>query len=898
MDSKGHSSVLTQALTMRASYVRQTFASLCVLLVVIPLLSVVSANGSGLLLDSTTLVIVGDLEEGVGDVNISINVRSHDVASVGALNMTLVEGESTIIASENVSLNLTSDEITTIQFNISQLAIGQYTMNLQLYGEVGTPFANHTGLISQFVKRLAPANAQVSETSQWQIIPVNSISGEASGNASFRDGDTGWAEVPVSNSGEVDFNGSIGFAIDNGPYLFQNLTIPPQSSTPVNFTIPQLFESNLTTLKVNLSGQVTTHEMSVGPPPLARLDIIANADNSTPQLGQQVIWTVNLSNSGELAWVGELQCTFSNSVVFSESFYVNQGEGQSRQFSLSVRPGALACSVPTTVRLHDDSVTSFSHSYDMDAAHFSAAGSAGLAIVGTNFHVGDDLQATLIAHNGGDYQGNARLSISDSGGSSDGLSRQFSVGNSLQLDVSHTLQGGAGSRILSWAVVSEDGLVDVNLSGQVEVQVSPSQQLGGEITSVDWTTSDGLVADIDLQLSEGRSRIVRVQVGHSNGDGFVTVIDTDIELAPGQRSLSFDLGEPQVAEEVWLSLTVTDWAPASLSQMNSTRSASEPDVQPSAILGVSNPAVPVNGESVTIAYTLSNDGSDNIAGGVLVLKVSSTNEILWQESAPLVEAGDSQSGEISVNNWPSGVSVGLHLEWRSGGSQTMTTKSYPSKAPTISDSFEIPWAAIIYGAIAGIVVSAVARFVFVWQGEDPGDKKQQRTQRREARATAKEDAKKVRQERLNPTGKQEVGCPSCGMTLRVPNDYDGQARCPACTHVFPVTPVEISEPEPQKVVKDDEDIEQVAASETTQTASRELKKKVAAVSSQESAKHQQVEKKKAKPQSTVKTTLSSISVGDEIRCPSCGQRLKVPYDRRPIMAKCPRCETKFMAEKQ
>jgi len=314
-------------------------------------------------------------------------------------------------------------------------------------------------------------------------------------------------------------------------------------------------------------------------------------------------------------------------------------------------------------------------------------------------------------------------------------------------------------------------------------------------------------------------------------------------------------------------------------------------------LGISNPAVPVNGESATIAYTLSNAGSDNIAGGVLVLKVSSTNEILWQASAPLVEAGDSQSGEISVDDWPAGASVGLHLEWRSGGSQTITTKSYPSKAPAISDSFDIPWAAIIYGAVAGIVISAVARFVFVWQGEDPGEKKQLRSQRRDARASAKEDAQKARQERLNPTGKQEVSCPSCSMTLRVPNDYDGQARCPACTHVFPVTPVEISEPEPEKVTKDDEDIEQVVDSEITQSSSRELKKKSAVVSKAKSTKPLQVEKKKGKP-TTVSTTMSSISSGDEIRCPSCAQRLKVPYDRRPITAKCPRCKTKFMAEKQ
>ncbi len=883
---------------MRASYVRQTLASLCVVFLVIPLLSVVSANGSGLLLDSSSLVVVGDLEEGEGDVNISIDVQSHDVVSLGAINMTLVEGESTIIASENVSLNLSSDEIITVQFNISQLAIGQYTMNLVLFGDVGTPFANYTDSISQFVKRLAPATGEVSDTNQWQIIPVNPSTGEASGNSSFRDGDVGWAEVPVSNSGEVDFTGSIGFAVDDGQFVFQNLTISPLSSTPVNFSIPQLFENNLTTFRVNLSGQVSSLEIQVGPPPLARLDILASADNSAPQLGQEVMWTVNLSNSGEVAWVGDLRCAFSNSVVFSESLYVNHGEGQSRQFSFLVRPGDLNCSVVNNDRLHDDSITSFSHTYDMDAAHFSTAGSAGLAIVGTNFHVGDDLQATLIAHNGGDYQGNARLSISDSGGLSEGLSRQFFVGNSLQLDVSHTLQGSAGSRILYWAVVSEDGLVDANLSGQVEVQVSPSQHLEGEITTVDWTTSDGLVAEIDLQLSEGRSRTVRIQVGHMNGDDSVTVIDTDVELAPGQRTLSFDLGVPLVAEGVWLTLEVADWLPAQLSQMNSTRSVSEPDVKPSVILGVSNPAVPVSGESATIAYTLSNDGTDNIAGGVLVLKVSSTNEILWQESAPLVEAGDSQSGEISLDNWPSGVAVGLHLEWRSGGTETITTKSYPSKAPTVADSFDIPWAAIIYGAIAGIVISAVARFVFVWQGEDPDERAQHRQQRRDARATAKEDAKKNRQEKINPTGKQEVGCPSCSMTLRVPNDYDGQARCPACTHVFPVTPVQTSDSEPDGIVDDDEDIEEPEKSEISQSKKRELGTKVGTVSTQKATKPKPVEKKQAKPQSADSSIASAESAGDEIRCPACAQRLKVPYDRRPITAKCPRCESKFMAEKE
>ena len=81
-----------------------------------------------MLLDSTSLTVLGDLEVGEGDVNISIDVQAHDNNSIGHLNFTLVEGTSTIIAFENVSLNMSAGEIVTTYFNITQLAIGQYTL--------------------------------------------------------------------------------------------------------------------------------------------------------------------------------------------------------------------------------------------------------------------------------------------------------------------------------------------------------------------------------------------------------------------------------------------------------------------------------------------------------------------------------------------------------------------------------------------------------------------------------------------------------------------------------------------------------------------------------------------------------------------------------------------------
>ena len=32
--------------------------------------------------------------------------------------------------------------------------------------------------------------------------------------------------------------------------------------------------------------------------------------------------------------------------------------------------------------------------------------------------------------------------------------------------------------------------------------------------------------------------------------------------------------------------------------------------------------------------------------------------------------------------------------------------------------------------------------------------------------------------------KVEVSCPECAQSLRVPSDYEGSVRCPACEHIF------------------------------------------------------------------------------------------------------------------
>ena len=116
----------------------------------------------------------------------------------------------------------------------------------------------------------------------------------------------------------------------------------------------------------------------------------------------------------------------------------------------------------------------------------------------------------------------------------------------------------------------------------------------------------------------------------------------------------------------------------------------------------------------------------------------------------------------------------------------------------------------------------------------------------------------------------EVACPACDQRLRVPSTYGGSARCPACSQTFPVEP---AEEEIQETPDVEDEIEQDTESTTPPI---------------EEAQPAPVVSEQAK---------TSSSSDDVIVCPDCQQKLKVPYDRRPVRARCPACKCEFRALK-
>ena len=832
-----------------------------------------SATGSGLLLSGDSFSIAGDQEVGVGDINISIDVMAHDVNSNGFIEMIFTAGDNTPLASDNRSISLTAGQSSSETFDISSVPIGTHTLTIELSGDVGVSFENNVTLIQVFVQKLSPANASIDSSGSWIIVPVDSNTGEASGNSTLRDGDNAWVLASVSNSGDVTWQGNALISDQNSSFSNNPVSIAGQTTSGLNFTIGPLFEG-ATQLSIDLLENQTsidsdTISISIGPPPLPRPMLTLVPESMNPGLGESINWTIAVENTGESMYNGSIYCSFPSGVdILNQSISIHPQLNQTWITSLDVRPGDLICSLTSPNRIHFDSVTSTSHTYDMSAGHLMRAGSDGLTVTGGPFHVGDPAPLAILIHNGGDYSGTATLEVRE--GDSDGNNmaswssletRNLEVGSSLELG-SQYIANSSGSRLIEWRIVSQDSLVASDLSGTTNLNIQPSQSLDTSISSIDWTLQDGLSIELKTMLSAGESRLVLLEVGTSGASGDSTQISTTILLSPGQRTLSFNLGHPTSSSDAWVELTPISWISSTMAedQINLVH----PNPVTSVMIDSVSPASPVSGEPATISYSLMNQGNaETLAGNLMLIDLKRDGQVLWPQAGvhavSAVGPGENYTGTITLDEWPEGSVVDLSLIWHSTHSDATGTASFLSQIDESAEAESaIDWMSIVYGTLAGLLIGLVTRTAMRARAGMP---LLSRRERGERTPKPKKTPEKTVSEKV------EVACPACDQRLRVPTTYSGSARCPACSQTFPVQATEEETSEPPEV---EIEIEEEKAS---------IRQEVESIPTPVSATEEK----------------TSTSSDDVIRCPDCEQKLKVPYDRRPVRARCPACKCEFKA---
>ncbi len=850
----------------------------------------VSASGGGLLLSGDSFSVVGDQQVGAGDINISVDIVAHSTNSNGFLEMTFIAEDSTPLASDNRSISLSVDQSSTEIFDVGSVPIGTHTLTLQLWGDVGVEFENNLTQIQVFVQKLSPANVSIESSSGWEITPVNAETGEASGNATLRDGDHAWVVAEFSNTGDVNWSGDAVLRIDD--YDVLPVDIQGLSTIAFNFSVAHSTTGALVegtwSFIIELwdeSGNGTpvysdSLVVNIGPPPLPRPTITMTPEFSDPSLGTTINWTIQVDNTGESTFLGTISCSFPSGVnVLNESTTIQSNANQSWNVSLNVRPGTIDCNLTGTQRLHDDATTSATHSYDMSAAHLMRAGGDGLTVTGGPFHVGDPIPLAILIHNGGDFSGTGDLEIreGDSGGSNMGSwtsleSRTLEVGSSLELGSEHT-STVAGERQIEWRIVSTDSLVAADLAGSISLTIQSSQSLEATISSLGWTLDAGLSVEITTTLSPGESRLVSLEVGTSGSSGDATQISIEILLSPGQRTLTYNLGHPSPSSNAWVTLTPMGWLSSSIAEDQVT--LIRPAPRTSVTIDSINPEYPVQGEQATIFFSLHNEGGgDTSAGYIMLIDLKRDGEILWPltgtDEVAAISSGESYSDSFTLPHWPEGSSVDLNLVWYTpeteGQSCTENCTFLSESGESAEESASIEWMSIVYGSLAGLFIGLVTRTVMRARAGVPILSRRERGER---------TAKPKKSQAKSVDKKIEVACPYCDQRLRVPATYSGTARCPACAQTFPVeaTEEEIAEESPS-LDDENEEVEE----EVTESIEDGVEAEPEPITSSDEKE--------------------SSSSDDVIRCPDCEQKLKVPYDRRPVRARCPACKCEFRALKE
>ena len=480
--------------------------------------------------------------------------------------------------------------------------------------------------------------------------------------------------------------------------------------------------------------------------------------------------------------------------------------------------------------------------------NLTAAGSSEIALIGEPAHVGDSLSASILVHNQG--QNPEYVSLELTPYNSDTIQGQpilIYPGSSREVSASFT-PSSSGSINLDWKVHSSNGGVARELNGSTIIEVLEPQSTQIVVDSLEWDLFDGLNSEISVYLSNGRSRVVEIEVAIIYQTIETNLQNFEFTMDPGRREINLALGNPS-ADSLIIRVNSVTWTPAEEIEIQTSLIPPVLDLEISSE-GVST--APQVGESVKIPFSLINNGNTPTLPGEVRIVRNSDRMILDTISTNSVEPERTFSGEFTIEQWPNSKVVDVEIIWLTSG----LTESILLEIETYTDTdteaeFPFDLVAAIYGTVTGLVLVMFILVLYRTVSESVEDTGKSRFNRlRKARGEKKKAA---------AVEKREIPCPECDQRLNIPSTHSGAVKCPACTARFMVEAI------------DSEDEESILEEEINQPKTDSSQPK--------------------NPQEVI-----ARSMIDLLSCPSCDQSLKVPIERRPVKARCPACRSEFLAE--
>lgn len=750
------------------------------------LLPLVSATGGGAVLDvsSFSLDDFATTEDSTYDLQFDlVELLSSDAEVEVQVVLSSLDGTPFAALSQN--LTVPADSTLPVQFGLTSLPYGYTSVQVEVLGEVGTANSTQTLTLSRTLHRLKPIDISLAPAGQILLSGLTS-EGDLTGNVSLHDGDYLQTEVAVVNDGDFSWTGTLSHSL-LVQSTFDNQTTSPftvdaQSSLIVFFNSTlQLQEGSATLLlALNSSGDGDSSDESreltlqVSPPPLPLLTLSFSSNMGEITSGDAIEWNLSVSNTGTLDFNGQMVCTFGQDTLYDAPFSLSLQSATTLPLQSTARPDLLSCSV-NGMRISEQSVSSVSLAFDIEAAAFESAGSSIPAVLNGPWHEGDTAVFSMLVRNHGEHVGQVVLLCETLGVEYTSNLLTLGVDSAGEVSVSLPLSM-VGDQAVNWSLSSTDGSIDSGLNGTVMVPVAAQQTLNPKITSVKWDAVNGISFEWSVEMSEGIDRPVRIRLGYTESGLDVYPMDYEATLTAGSTGGVYTVGFVD-SDRVSIRATPLNWTTGF---GFSSFSLSVPDDRPSYSVDfnpLSTPNRPLPGQTGTVTVQVRNTG--DIAGAEGYLVVSTQGGLFLGEMPTDALAANSDSNYQFSFEWPNLDSAPLKVTWVVAEDSFVGTNSFQSGVVVVEEaSFEFPWVGLIGGAMLAVALGAVIR-IYQNRSTDSALKKPKK---------GKESKGSQKQTKTTNVEKIQIGCPECDRQLRVPADYGGQVRCPDCSNRFEVTP--------------------------------------------------------------------------------------------------------------
>ncbi|MFZ8906343.1 MAG: hypothetical protein ACO2Y2_03185 [Poseidonia sp.] len=777
---------------------------LLILLLVLPMLSVVQAQGGAVLIDEASFSVVdgATFETDVVSATLELNEVLGSSANVSiTLLVQTLDGE--VLSNQTqTTAEVLAGEVRNVSVMFTGLPYGHSVLIAKLTGEVGSNSSNLVDAVSATVQRLRPLSITLG--GPGSVVPegVNG-NGQPTGNLTLQDGDHLALEFPVINDGDVNWTGGATVEVLSGAFhetvVLDNLSVQASSSQVVRAEPSLMLAEGQLHWWVNLTGDLGaepgTHALNgswtVGPPPLPVLNGQLTSDAANVQAGDQLTFSLTVWNNGSVPFSGVLSCVNDAEVLFdSNPFLLGSGTSSNWSFSTSAKPMTVSCT-SSGDRIDATSTLPGGLNINMPSAVFESAGSSAPSLSGGPWHKGDEVTANLLLRNTGAEEGRVRLVLNVGSSLSQGDWVVLEDGSAGEVAVSLQFVDD-GQQTIFWSLESDDGLIADATNGNISVVVRPQQSVAIGIENINSSAGQGTEFSVSLTLDEGVDRTVLLQVGYESSGATVFLQEASLLLQQGLHTFDFTFGDVK-AERLVAQLAPVDWliGPGPL-----VTTASLPDETTQFWMEFSsttNPIRPVVGDDVRVELTLRQSGPYlGATGDVWIIDAYGTQ--LAKVQSP--SWNDDDQTTITVNViWPKGSTVGLQAMWQVNGEVVSAETTYVSGEVVVEANNEWPLAAIGWGLALGGAIVLVLRL----QSRTPSPPKGPGSTH-----TSKPSSPS------SPEEKREVSCPECDRRLRVPVSYTGSVGCPDCTHKFSVEASMESPSQASPPTKESDEVEVVS----------------------------------------------------------------------------------------